>query len=147
MKEINKCKRQLKRWEWLNKHLGTCLLAVHIPFIMLYLFLGPINFVAASACFGVAFVTLVTCGYVKICYADDTNVKILLEKKIAAMEDVTEEKLEVLAKSIENFKENNVVVKDEQTTKSLIKELTSIHKSAKKALKEKQNEEEKALLL
>ena len=146
MKEIDKVKKKLKRWEWLNKHLGTCILSVYLPLITLYLFFGPINFVVATASLIGAFVSMVVGGCVKTFYADDTNIKILLEKKIATMEDVTEEKIKVLTKSIENFKENKVMVKDKQTTKRLVKELMKIKACAEKSLNEKQIEEDNIIL-
>ena len=132
MKEINKVKAKLKRWNWLNKHLGTVVLSAYIPLILGNMFFYFINPPLAIAFLGLAFVTITTGGFVKICYADEENYKILYEKQIAAMETVTEEKLEVLEKSIENYKQNPTMVKDKKTTKSLVKELIKIHKSAEK---------------
>ncbi len=116
-----------------------------MPLITLYIIFAPLNFVVSFISLVMAFFTLTIGGITNIFYAEDTNVKILLEKKIAAMETVTEEKLEVLAKSIENFKEKGVVVQDKKTTKSLIRELILIYKSAEKALAEKQDLEKESL--
>ncbi len=142
MKEIDKVKKKLKTWEWMNKHLGTCILSVYTPLITLYMLLMPFSFVCSLTCLLISFVTVSVGGYAKILYADDENVKILLEKQIAAMESITEEKLDVLTKSIENFKENPLSVKDKKTTKRLIKELIIIKNSAEKALREKNNNTE-----
>ena len=139
MKQIDKVKKKLKRWEWLNKHLGNTILAVYLPLITLYILFSPINFIVSFVCLCLSFLTLTIGGLFYFSYAEDTNFKILYEKQIAAMESVTEEKLNVLSKSIENFKENNIIVGDKQNTKRLIKELIVVYKSSEKAFKEKQN--------
>ena len=147
MKEIEKCQKKLKRWQWLNKHLGNCILAVYLPMITAYIFLMPINFLVSFTCLVVSFLTVSVAGFVKLYYADDENYKILYEKQIEAMKSVSQEKVDVLTKSIENFKANPTAVKDKETTKRLIKELIIIRKSAQKALYEKDKDEENTVAL
>ena len=147
MKEIEKCEKKLKTWKWLNKHLGNCVLAVYLPLITAYLFVAPFSFLVSFVCLMGAFLTMVIGGFTKMYYADDENFKLLYEKQIEAMRTVSEEKIEILTKSIDNFKANPTAVKDKETTKRLIKELILIRKSAQKALEEKKNIEENTVVL
>ena len=145
MKAVEKYKKKLKRWEWCNKHLGTLILCVYFPLLILNTVFLPIAPLFAISCLISGFFVVLIGGSVKLFYADDTNVELLLKKQIAAMETVTEEKIEVLERSINNFKANPTMVKDKKTTKRLIKELIKIKASAEISLKEKKEEDEKPL--
>ena len=105
---------------------------------MLFYFASPL---LALGFLSSAFIVVKAGGFVNILYAEDENVKLLYEKQISSMETVTEEKLEVLQKSIDKFIQNPTMVKDKKTTKSLVKELIKIHKKAEIALQEQQKEE------
>ena len=140
MKTIDKYKKKLKRWEWCNKHLGTLILCVYFPLLTLNVIFLPIAPIFAISCLVLGLFSVVIGGCVKLFYADEKNHKLLFEKQIAAMETVSEEKIEVLERSIKNFQANPTLVKDKQTTKRLIKELIKIKECAELSLKEKQEE-------
>ena len=64
-----------------------------------------------------------------------------MEKKVAAMENVTPRSVQILEESIEYYKENPTKFKDAKSTKNLVRELIQVKKCAKKALEEQQEEE------
>lgn len=131
----------------MNKHLWKVLLGVYFPTITAYLFLTPFCPVVGLSGLLIAFFTVTIGGFTQIYYAEETEFKLLYEKQIAAMEDVTKEKVEVYKKTIEHYKANPTAVKDETTTRKLVSELMKISQSAEKALKEKELEENDTLSL
>ena len=141
MKTVDKYKNKLKTWKWFNKYFGntlaifygvtyplSCLIAAFAPILGF----SPHMISLCSALFG---------GIFFMAYADNTNHGLMLEKKVAAMENVTPRSVEVLEDSIEYYKENPTQFKDKKTTRNLVRELIKIKKCAKIALEEQQEEE------
>jgi hypothetical protein len=144
MKTVDKYKKKLKVWKWCKKHFGNTLAifyGVTYPLSYLIAAFAPIlgfslhMISLCSALFG---------GIFFMAYADNTNHGLMLEKKVAAMENVTPRSVEVLENSIEYYKENPTQFKDKKSTKNLIRELIKIKKCAKIALEEKKQAEKEA---
>lgn len=141
MKSVEKHKKKLKRWNWLNKHLGTVVLAIYFPLLIANGILLPIVPAFAIGLLCTAFLAVIIGGGVKLWYADDENVKLTLEQEIKAMETASEDNLYVLDKTIEQYEQNSTMFKDEKATKQLVKELKSMRKSVKMALDEQKDDE------
>jgi len=141
MKEIDKLKCKIKRTKWLVANLNKVILGIYTPLMLLNMIFLPIFPIFAIACMGVGFLSTAVLGYIYLLRYDDTEYLHLLEKQLTAAETVDAEKLDVLTKSLEKYKSNEMMVKDKQTTKRLIKDLIKIKASAEKALNE-QNQAE-----
>lgn len=142
MKTLDKYKKKLKIWKWCNKNLGNAILIVYIPTFILSFLIGLFAPILGLIIRIFSLSTVAVGGIVDIEYAENTDYGLMLEKKIAAMENVTEKSVEVLEDSIEYYKENPTKFIDAKTTKSLVRELIEIKKCAKIALKEKKEEQE-----
>ena len=144
MSTLDKYKKKQKTWKWCNKHFGNTL-------AIWYGVAYPLSYLVAAflPIVGFIFHLLVLCsavagGIVVMSYADNTEYGLMLEKKIAAMENVTPRSVEVLEDSIEYYKENPTGFKDAKSTKSLVRELIKVKKCAKIALEEKKQAEKEA---
>lgn len=147
MKELDKCKNKLKRWKWLNKHIGNLVLSIYLPTITLYFILTFFSPIIGLPFLLISFLTATIGGITKLWYADEEKYKVLYEQQIKAMETATKEKAEILEKRIEYYKENPTLIKDKKKTKSLIKYLIKIHLSVEKTLQEERDEKDGDLTL
>ena len=140
MREIDKCKNKLKRWTWMNKHLGNLVLGIYLPAITMFFLLAPLNVFIAIPFGLISILTTTIGGILKCWYADEEMYKIIYEQQIKAMETATKENADILEQRIEFYKQNPDVIKDKQKTKSLIKALIKIHSSVEKTLQEESDE-------
>ena len=141
MRTIEKRKKKLKRWKWLNKHLGTIILTIYFPLLIAnYILLTFVPFLAVGL-LCTAFLSVVIGGCIKLGYADDENVRVTLEQEINAMETANESELEVLDRTIHKYEQNPTLFKDKKSTKRLIKELIKVRKSVEIALEEQKEED------
>ena len=134
MKEVEKLKRKLKRTKWCYNYLNKVILAIVVPLIIMNWVLLPIFPWVAVGCLSVAVLTMMTLGFVFNEKYYDKEYLHFVERQLTAAETIDQEKLDVLTRTIDKYKENPTSYIDKQHTKSLIKELIKIKKSAAKAL-------------
>ena len=140
MKEVEKLRKKLKRTKWLTNNLNKVILGAYLPLVVLDMILLPIFPWVAVSCLSLAFVIIATLGPIYMWKYYDTEYLHFVERELTSAEEITEEKLETLSRTIEKYKANPGIVTDEKTTKSLIKELIKIKASSARALAEKQAE-------
>lgn len=141
MKEVERLKLKLKRTKWLHENMNKLILGIYTPLAIFDAIFFPIFPWLATTMLAIGCSIMFVLGPIYFLRYEDTEYLHLVERQLAAAETVNEEKLEVLSRTIDKYKDNPTIVKDKKTTKSLIKDLIKIKASAQKAL-EDQNQEE-----
>jgi len=141
MKEVEKLDKKIKRTKWLNKHFNKIILGVGLPSTFLGQFLLPFSPLLGLCFTLISFFTYSICGLIYLYKYQDDEYLILLEKQRHYAKTADAETIKMLERTIENYKKNPTMVKDEPTTRSLINDLIQIKKAANRALIEKQNEQ------
>ena len=141
MKEVERLDKKIKRTKWMIKHFNKIILGVGIPSTLLGQFLIPFFPLLGLGFTLVAFFMYTVCGLIYLNKYQDDEHLILLEKQRYYAKTADVETIKMLERTIENYRKNPTMVKDEATTSSLIRDLIEIKKSANRAVLEKQNEQ------